>query len=379
MNIIVTGMIVSVPRQGGAAWAVLQYLLGLRRLGHHVTFIEPFVQNSRRPPRARLEDTVNAHEFHSILGQFGFLQDSSLLEVETLRSIGIPYTQLKVRARDADLLLNISGLLRLPELVQPVPLRVYVDLDPVFTQLWQASGEADMGFDLHNRFVTVGLNLGRRDCPIPTCDKEWITTLQPMVLEHWPQAPLEDVTLQAWTTIANWRSYGSIEWQGVHFGQKAHSWREFIDLPGRSLDAFAAALSIHPAESRDLRSLIEHGWKLLDPDEVTATPDDYRDFIRASRGELGIAKSGYVQANSGWFSDRSICYLASGRPVITQDTGLTGHLPLGDGLLAFSTMEELLQALDQVNRFYPRHAQAARALAESHFNSDKVLPRLLDL
>ncbi|HSR51015.1 MAG TPA: hypothetical protein VLV83_09300, partial [Acidobacteriota bacterium] len=252
MKMIVTGMIAAVPGQGGAAWAVLQYLLGLRQLGHQVTFIEPFAQHNRRPARARLEDTLNAREFQRILGQFGFLQDSSLLEVETLRSIGLPYTQLKVRARDADLLLNISGLLRLPELVEPVPLRVYLDLDPVFTQLWQASGQADMGFGLHNRFATVGLNLGRDICPIPTGGQDWITTLQPLVLEHWPEAPLEDISLQAWTTVANWRSYGSIEWRGVHFGQKAHSWREFIDIPKRSRDAFAAALSIHPAESKDL-------------------------------------------------------------------------------------------------------------------------------
>ncbi|HSR51047.1 MAG TPA: hypothetical protein VLV83_09465, partial [Acidobacteriota bacterium] len=172
-------------------------------------------------------------------------------------------------------------------------------------------------------------------------------------------------------------SYGSIEWRGVHFGQKAHSWREFIDIPKRSRDAFAAALSIHPAESKDLKLLLDQGWKLLDPDELTATPDEYQDFIRRSRGELAIAKSGYVKANSGWFSDRSICYLASGRPVLAQDTGLAAHLPLGEGLLAFSTPDQLLQALDQVNRFYPRHAAAARRLAESHFDSDQVLSRLL--
>jgi hypothetical protein len=181
----------------------------------------------------------------------------------------------------------------------------------------------------------------------------------------------------AFTTVGNWRGYGSVEHAGVHYGQKAHSLRRLLDLPRLTPEPFTLALSIHPDEVKDLEALSSHGWKLLDPAEVASTPGRYQRFVQGSRGEFGVAKSGYAASRCGWFSDRSACFLASGRPVVAQDTGFSRHLPTGEGLFAFATAEEAAAAVTEVSRDYARHCRAARALAETHFDSDKVLGTLL--
>jgi hypothetical protein len=196
-----------------------------------------------------------------------------------------------------------------------------------------------------------------------------------VVLEHWPVAGR--VTYDALTTVTNWRGYGSIEHEGVLYGQKAHSLRTFFALPTLTEETFAPALSIHPEESKDLAAMRDNGWHLLDPARVASTPYSYRRFVQSSKAEFGIAKSGYVSARCGWFSDRSACYLASGRPVIAQETGFGRFLPTGAGLFAFETADEVIASIEEMNGDYERHARAARALAEEHFDSDKVLTRLL--
>jgi glycosyltransferase involved in cell wall biosynthesis len=195
------------------------------------------------------------------------------------------------------------------------------------------------------------------------------------VLERWPAAGR--ITRDALTTVANWRGYGSVEHEGFFYGQKAHSWRQFFSLPARTTERFAPALAIHPEEDEDLAALRANGWHLIDPERVAQTPAGYRRFVRGSKAEFGIAKSGYVAARCGWFSDRSVCYLASGRPVIAQETGFGRFLPVGDGLFAFETIDEVLASIEALNGDYDRHARAARAVAEEHFDSDKVLGRLL--
>jgi hypothetical protein len=197
-------------------------------------------------------------------------------------------------------------------------------------------------------------------------------------LEHWPVAgPSVADANAALTTVGNWRGYGSIEHGGVVYGQKAHSLRLLLSLPTRTRERFLLALAIHPDERQDLDALAANGWQLADPAEVAGTPARYRSFIQGSKAELGIAKSGYVNSRCGWFSDRSICYLASGRPVLAQETGFSGFLPTGAGLFAFETAEDVLAAIEAMNGDYPYHARVARALAEEHFDSDKVLTRLL--
>ena len=376
MTIIVSGMIAADPHQGGATWAVLQYVLGLRRLGHDVLLIEPLTPPKSRPADWEFASSESATYFQRVVEEFGLHGRAALLLAGTERTIGPGYAELRAITRKADVIFNISGMLADEALLAPIPHRVYLDLDPAFIQIWQSEYGIDMRMDAHTHFVTVGQSIGTADCPVPTCGRDWVPTAQPVVLDEWPAA--NGVKREALTTVGNWRGYGSVEFQGQHYGQKAHSLREFFALPRRTKEKLAPALAIHANETADLDALAENGWAVLDPAQVAGTPDDYRRFIRESKGEFGIAKSGYVKSRCGWFSDRSVCYLASGRPVIAQETGFTRWLPTGEGVFAFQTMEDAINAIDSLNCDYRHHARAARRVAEEYFDSDKVLPRLLE-
>ncbi|MBU6276577.1 MAG: hypothetical protein KGQ61_08065 [Planctomycetes bacterium] len=374
LRILVAGMVASHPGQGGAAWAVLQYVLGLRDLGHEVTLVDP----ATVPDQATGADFAAAPAaayFRTLVAGFGLSADAALLRAGTTATVGLPHAQLRARAAGADLLLNLSGLLRDPALTEPVARRVFVDLDPAFNQMWHAQG-IDMGFDRHDRFVTIAWNIGREGCTVPVCGREWITTPQPVVLDHWPVAGA--VEHAALTTVGHWRSYGSVTHDGVFHGQKAHAWRGLLDLPSNSAVPLLPALAIHPAETADLAALRAHGWRWLDPATVCATPGDYRRFVQGSWGELAIAKQGYVVSRCGWFSDRSVCYLASGRPVIAHDTGFGSRLPVGHGLLAFTTVADARAAIDALAADYAGHRRAARELAAAVFDHRIVLPALLE-
>ena len=375
LTILLSGMIASAPRQGGATWAVLQYLLGLRRLGHEVYFVEPVEQGALSPAGTSLTRSENASYFRKVVEGFGLEASASLLLAGTRETVGLSYDGLRRAARRADLLINVSGMLTDENLLGHIPARAYLDIDPAFNQLWQAAQGIDMRFEGHTHFVTIGLAIGLPDCPVPTCGREWVKTLQPVVIEHWPVA--DSVSYRALTTVGNWRAYGSIEHEGVFYGQKVHSIREFIRLPTLTREPFLLALAIHPQETRDLAALENNGWKLIDPAGVAHDPWSYREFIQHSKAEFGIAKSGYVNSRCGWFSDRSICYLASGRPVIAQETGFSRFLPAGEGLFSFETEADVVAAVEEMNKDYGRHSVAARAVAEEFFESDKVLSGLL--
>jgi hypothetical protein len=369
-KVVVSGMVAGDPHQGGATWAVLQYVLGLRRLGCDVILVEQW----EPPPGASLTRTASASYFREIAAAFELEERAALLRAETEDTVGLGFSSLRKACREADVLINVSGILTDEVLMSDIPTRVYLDLDPAFNQLWQASG-IDMRFGGHTHFVTVGQAIGTAGSDVPTCGLEWIPTVPPVVLEQWP--PAEDDG-GAVTMIGNWRGYGSIEYRGVEYGQKVHSMRMFMSLPRLTDTAFELALAIHPEERRDLEALAENGWRLVDPLDVAGTPVRYRDFIRRSRAELGIAKSGYVASRSAWFSDRSACYLASGRPVLAQETGFSNFLPTGEGLLAFADLDEAVAGLEELGRDYRRHARRARELAVETFDSDKVLTRLLE-
>jgi hypothetical protein len=289
---------------------------------------------------------------------------------------GLPYASLAEFARGADVLIDISGLLRDVALTEHIPTRVYVDLDPAFNQLWHDREQIDVGFDGHTHFVTVGQALGREGCDVPTCGLDWIPTVPPVVLERWE--PGDGLVHDALTTVGNWRAYGSIEVDGVLYGQKAHSLRELVALPTRTGERFVLAVDVHAEESKDLDALSANGWQLVDPAVVAGTPDAYRAFVRGSKAEFGLAKSGYVRSRCGWFSDRSACYLACGRPVLAQDTGFSDYLPTGEGLLSFRDEDDALAGIECLRSDYGRHRAAARAIAEDLLDSDKVLTRLLE-
>jgi hypothetical protein len=367
LTVLLTGVLAGVPGLGGGAWAVLQYILGLRDLGHRVYFVEPIT--------GPITPASEAY-FQGVARRFGLNGYAALLQTGTRRTVGASHRDLVSAAGRADLLLNIGGVLRDEALLERVPIRVHLDLDPGFTQLWQSCEGIDMHLDGHTHHATVGLALGTPECPIPTCGFRWIPTLPPVVLAEWPRA--RATRRQALTTVAHWRGYGAIECGGVRYGQKAHSFRPLLGLPRLTGERFELALAIDPREVADLHALRESGWHLVDPARVAWTPDRYRAWVRGSRAEFGVAKEGYVVGRTGWFSDRSACYLASGRPVLAQDTGFSSILPTGMGLLSFRSTEEAHQGVVCLSEGYPRHSRAAREMAESLFDSRIVLPRLLD-
>jgi hypothetical protein len=367
LKILLAGMVAGDPCQGGATWAVLQYVAGLRALGHDVVLVEPVgVERTAADPRI-----VPYFEGLPLLDG-----RAALLDEAGGGTVGLPAGQLAAFAAEADLLLNVSGMLRDERLLEPIPVRAFLDLDPGFNQVWQEAG-VEMGFDRHTHLVTVGGLVGSAECLVPTLGREWIHTLPPVALDHWPVVE-PGARRRGFTTVGHWRSYGSIEHEGVSYGQRAHSLRELVDLPSRALGPFELALGIHPDETADLAGLRDNGWVLLDPGEMAGSPADYRQFIGESTAELGVAKSGYVASHSGWFSDRSACYLASGRPVLAQDTGFSRLLPTGEGLLSFSTSAEAAAGAALIEADFERQSALARELAIEYLDSNAVLTRLIE-
>jgi hypothetical protein len=375
LTIVVSGMICADPHQGGATWAVLQYLLGLRALGHRVYFLEPIPFDRLQPSGCRLGDSDNAAYFRQVMSDFDFDDSSAAFIADTRAIIGLTYEDLVEIASHADLLINISGMLTDPNLLERIPVRAYLDLDPAFIQIWHSQG-IDMRLEGHTHFVTIGRSIGDVDCPVPTCGIGWIKTWQPISLAEWPFA--DQVEYDGLTTIGNWRGYGSVAYRGQIYGQKVHSMRQYMHLPQMTSARFMTAFSIDRGEAVDLAALAENGWTLLDPAIVAATPHLYREFIQSSQAEFGIAKSGYVESHCGWFSDRSVCYLASGRPVIAQDTGFSRHLPTGAGLFSFENPSDVVAAIQAMTGDYSYHRRAARELAEKYFDSSIVLRGLLE-
>jgi hypothetical protein len=376
LTILFSGMMAGDPHQGGATWAVLQYLLGFKELGHDVYFIEPIRRKELRPPATQLSESENARYFNDVVRDFALEGRAGLLLTGTSETVGLSYHEMQQISGRADVLFNVSGMLEDDRLIANIPTRVYLDLDPAFVQIWAAEYGIDMRFDAHNQFVTIGQQIGERGCDVPTCDLEWRKTNQPVVLSEWPVGG--PIARDAFTTIGNWRAYGSTERDGVFYGQKVHSTRDLIDLPTRTTEQFAAAFAIYPGDDKDIADLRRNDWNLLEPRTVAGTPREYRRFVQGSKAELGIAKSGYVKSRCGWFSDRSACYLASGRPVVAQETGFSRHLPTGEGLLAFATADQAAACVESVRRDYDTHSRASRRIAEDVFDSKKVLPRLLE-
>jgi hypothetical protein len=271
-------------------------------------------------------------------------------------------------AADADVFVNLSGgswFWRDEYLA--IRRKIFIDSDPAFTQMAIAKAEPwyVAFFRQFDHLFTFGANIGTAASPVPTGDFTWHHTWQPITLDDWATtAPPGD----AFSTVMTWQ----IESFTDVGGNKDQEFIAFIDLPAKTSAHFRLAVN-GPQEL-----LRAHGWNTVDAMRVSSTPWKYRDFIHQSKAEFGIAKHTYVASRSGWFSDRTACYLASGRPALVQDTGWTAHLPHGDGLLAFSTLEEAVAGLDRINADCPRHARAASEIAREHFDAGRVLPRLLE-
>ena len=365
---MVSGAVANKAGNGGATWTRLSWVLGLRGLGFDVHFVEQLAASCA--PGA-------AAYFDSVMAEFGLEGSSTLLSPSGTRLSGLSLAELSELAAETALLVNISGHLILPEVKDRVGTRVYIDLDPGFTQIWQGAHVAGSHLEGHDFWFTVGENVGVEGCLVPSTGIRWRPIRQPVVLDEWPV--LAPVAFDRFTTVASWRGpYGPVDLGGQTFGVKAHEFRKFLDLPRHVPAPFELALDIDPADGKDRAALEEHGWRLADPGEAAGSPAAFRRYVQGSGAEFSVAQGIYVHTRSGWFSDRSVRYLASGRPALVQDTGFSRTYPVGEGLLAFSTPDEAVAGAEAILGDYQRHCRAARALAEEWFASDRVLGRLCD-
>ncbi|MGH2940278.1 MAG: glycosyltransferase [Solirubrobacterales bacterium] len=368
---VLAGAIANKPRNGGEAWVRLNWLLGLRRLGWDVLFVERVTGPVDREGRLHLEAAMAEH---------GLGDCWALLDERGAGVAGVPRDEVDALSAEAKVLFNHSG--HLP----PGPLRdaprssVYVDLDPAFTQLWDADPGVSFSVGGHDRHVTVGLAVGSGDCRLPAGGVDWIPTPPPVVLNRWPQAPAPTGGPFRFTTVATWRSpYGELSVDGRIAGGKHHEFRRMMDLPGRVEEAdFELALDIHPGDATDLDALRGAGWTVVSPAEVAATPAAFAAYVRGSGAEFSVAQGAYAVSRCGWFSDRTAAYLASGRPALVQDTGIGTALPVGEGLLPFADLAGAEEAARRLLADQAGHADAAGDLARTYLDSDLVLGNLLE-
>jgi hypothetical protein len=377
--IVVAGALANKPGNGGAAWTRLSWALGLKRLGCDVYFVEQI--------DARACTDAALAWFKHVTGSFGLADTSALIAREDGHAVsigsgagsGVGLKELIEVAAGADLLVNISGHLTLDALKPRFRARAFVDLDPGYTQYWHAQGLAEDHLRDHHAYFTVGENVGTPDCDVPTNGIAWRPIRQPVLLDEWPvRDGVDHSDSRRFTTVASWRGpYGRVTHDGRTLGLKAHEFRKFVTLPTLTGHDFEIALDVDPADRQDVDTLRDHDWRVVDPRAVAGDPFAFRRYIQESAAECSVAQGIYVETRTGWFSDRTVRYLASGKPALVQDTGFSGTYPTGRGLVAFRTLDEAARGAEFIMRDYEAHARAARAIAEEWFDSDIVLSGLL--
>jgi hypothetical protein len=354
---------------GGMQWLNLHYLAGLRALGFEVFWLDVLGSPKKGAPRS-LDEMVDG--FRIQCEQFD-LGDHWAVLYDGQKIFGMTERLLHSLCGDAALLINLCGALKDDELLRRIQRRAYFDLDPGFTQIW--AHEWDMDLSKHNLFFTVGLNVGQPDFGVPLRGIEWQTFTPPVALEYWPAQT--DTNAMNFTTVGQWRGQYAI-WKDEMYGPKSDEFLKFVELPRKTPQPIELALLIHKTETGDLAALQTNHWRLVNPHEAAGGRDGFRSYIQGSRAEFSVAKHGYVKTRSGWLSDRTVCYLASGRPALVQDTGIGKHLPTGKGLLTFTTLEEAVAGIESINADYAAHSAAARKLAEERLAAPKVLQSILD-
>jgi len=379
-RVVYAGYLVRCPL-GGYAWQVLHYLEGLRDLGFDAWFYEDtrHVEEAFDPERG-LSDV--AYDYgcgfvKDFLGRHGFGDRWIFHDVRRDRFAGAGRHVAADVLHDARILINAGGVHRFTSDERRGKTTVYVDMDPGFTQLRLAGGDARLAelVGEHDRLFTYGENIGTGRCTIPAGPFDWRPTRQPIALAHWPVVPCPADA--PFTTIGRWDSGGrDVEVEGqLYTWRKRTEWQKLMRLPSETGARFEIAMDVH--DDLDRAQLVANGWQVRDPVALSRDPDAYRAFIQGSAGEVTTAKDVNVRLRSGWFSDRSASYLASGRPVVTQDTAFGDVLPVGEGLFAYRTLADATEAVAAIRAEPERHAQAARRIAEQHFAAERVLGALL--
>jgi hypothetical protein len=376
---LVTGYVVRCPL-AGYAWQALHYLVGLRGLGFDPYFYEDtaYYGECFDPVSGEMGDAQPAALAFAadFFGRYGFGERWIFWDAQRDHFAGRGRDETQAALADAKLLISLAAVNRMPRSVGAR--RVFVDIDPGVTQI-EAERYAGLrslldGYDAH---FTIGENIGRPACAVPTGGRTWHPTRQPIALELWQ--PQDAVADAPFTTIGRWDERRRVQELGTtrYSWSKRDEWLRFLDLPDATGGRFELAMDVDKNPG-DHELLAQHGWGVVDPLAVSSDPLRYQDYIRASRGEFSVAKELNVRLATGWFSDRSACYLAAGRPVIVQDTGFRTRLPTGAGLLTFLSREEAVDAVRAVQADWSLHSAAARRIAEQHFAASWVLADLLD-
>jgi len=379
-KIVLLGMMTRIP-VAGAVWGTMHYLVGLERLGYEPYYVEAHARTPTMLMRHADDDSsaLAAGFIADVMRRFGMAGRWAFHALhDDGRVHGMSESALADLYRDAALIINYhGGTVPLPEHTATNKL-VYLGTDPVDIEIEVHQGRRETIDFLaqHRAFYTWGLNLGGPDCRVPLPRPFDFRPLPPAVVCDLWDAPATDAC-RRFTTVGNWRQpYRDIEFEGeVYHWSKHHEFMKVVDLPRRVNQEFELSLgSYEPAD----QSLLEaHGWHVRDAMGFSTDLDRYRDYLRGSRGEFTVAKDQNVRLRSGWFSERSAQYLAAGRPVITQETGFSHAFPTGRGVFGFSSLDDIVAAVEAVNADYPGHCRAARELAADIFDYSRVLPPML--
>jgi hypothetical protein len=375
--IVVLGIMGCIPVAGtGVAWNTIQHLVGLRRLGYDVYYVEA---TGVWPFNATADDcTYPVRYIGTLLSCFGFQDKWAYVATHSDgRCYGLSALQVKDVYRRAAAIINLFGGTVLQDEHLRCPIRIYLETDPVVHQIRIANGERKY-LDLigaHTALFTWGANYGESDCGVPIKPFVYKATRGPVVLDYW-DTPC-DPAARWFTTVGHWdQSVKDLEYQGERYSWSKHQeFLKVLQLPRLTTQEFSLALAIDDPTA--VRMLESHGWHVDDAYEASKTLTSYRDYIWRSRGEFTVAKDMNVRLRSGWFSERSACYLAAGKPVVTQETGFSKFLPTGLGLYAFHTLEDIPPAIEAINSDYRKHSQAAKEIAAEYFAAEKVLQQLM--
>ena len=379
-SVIVSGIMFWYPL-AGVTYQFLHYLIGLRRLGYDPYYVEdsgrwvydPHLNDLSPDPSWNLRAVVPVLETYGFSDRWAFRG-----RYPNGACYGLSETALNALYREAAALLNVTGAQEVLDEHSHITRKIYIESDPFAVQVKAAQGDPSTLAILaaHDVLFSFGENIGQADCAVPVTQHRWHVTRQPVVIDMWPA--LESRPEAPFNTITTWHNKGkNIVYKGdVWYWTKDREFEKVIELPERRRNvSFELAMRAEPSVESHL---VSHGWHIVNSLDISKDMDLYRGYIQSSRGEFTVARDQYVRPKTGWFSDRSACYLAAGRPVITQETGFSRSLPTGRGLFGFKSMDEILRAVDQIESDYEIHCVSAREVASAYFDAEKVMGSLMN-
>lgn len=381
-KVIVMGFMGSMPI-AGVIWQHVHYIVGLQRLGHDVYYIEDSARLPYNPQTFEVTEEFDyaAQVLKQLASEFDFEERWGYCAryLSNLPTAGLSLTSIRRLYREADAILNVCGTQELNDDLLQSDRILYVESDPGVEQIKVDKGiQSTVDYlGKHRSLFTFGENIGTNKFSVPLHNLRWLPTRQPVVTDLWKTSRAPKATA-VFTSIANWSTSGKkdIEWRGDQYlWSKSREFLRFVRAPNECKETFELATDIKDEKTRE--KFLVNGWRFTSPHEMSVDYWSYRNYIRHSKGEFTVAKDQYVRLHTGWFSDRSACYLAAGRPVITQQTGFTDHYGNNGGLFAFDSLGEIVEAVREINLDYEKHSRAARALGREAFEAEEVLRDLL--